>query len=68
MRVIVLDTLDFVMRRLQPGVGDDYDMHTSSLFQGVDLIAFFIEQVSCAFNRYLGQNLAGVIFQCFVFK
>ena len=67
-RVVVFDTFDFVMRRLQIGIRDDHDMHTATLLEGIDLVALLIEQVGCAFDRDLGQDFTCIILKCFVFK
>ena len=61
MGIVILYALDKVMRRLQPWIRDDDDMHGAALFDVVDFFAFFIEQVSCAFDRDFRQYLARII-------
>ena len=67
-RIIILDPLDLVVRRFQLGVRNYDDMHVAPLLQPVDLFTFFVEQIGCALDRYLGQYFAGIVFQCLVFE
>ena len=43
MRIIVLDAFDLVMRCFQPGIGNNDNMNTTALFEGINFFAFLIE-------------------------
>ena len=63
MSVVVLYAFDLVVRCFQLRVGDYDDMHVASLFERIDFLALFVEKISGAFDRNLGQDLAGVVLQ-----